>query len=115
MNYTDKSVLNKQTMRSLIGDDDALREKFEIDFLKQGKQSLRKMTALFNESQFELIQQEAHFLKTSAKAVGAEQVAAILQELETIALSSDGVACKEMIISLNTALKQVYGMVKDGV
>lgn len=102
-------------MVDLIGDDAEMMRKFEIQFLQQAKASLEKITVLFNKNKIAEIKEEAHFLKTSAKAVGAEQTADLLEALELIDLDKDKdkdkKQCKERIILINRSLKQVYGAI----
>ena len=75
-------VLNRNVMIALIGDDQPQIRQFEIDFLKQAQVSIKKITGYYQNDEFEQIKEEAHFLKTSAKAVGAEQSAMHLEALE---------------------------------
>lgn len=111
MNNTQRQILNRNIMRDLIGDDEALTKQFHIEFLKQAKVSLNKIATLFNSDNFPSIKEEAHFLKTSAKAIGAEKTAYLLENLEMMALEKeiDKEQCKQQIVHINTALKQVYG------
>lgn len=113
MNNTQRQILNRQVMVDLIGDDAEMMRKFEIQFLQQAKASLEKITVLFNKNKIAEIKEEAHFLKTSAKAVGAEQTADLLEALELIDLDKDKdkKQCKERIILINRSLKQVYGAI----
>ena len=108
-----RKVLNKDVMKNLIGDDKAMIRKFEIEFLQQAKASLAKIAQLYSSGQLIEIKEEAHFLKTSAKAVGAEQVAYLLGSLEGSALTQSSGECKQAIVSINDALKNVYGAVKN--
>lgn len=114
MEHKTLAILNRSVMNDLIGNDEKLIKKFEVDFLVQGKLSVQKITKLYNSNEISQIKEEAHFLKTSAKAVGAELVASILQRLEYASESKERSACKESIIQLNEALKQVYEVVKNG-
>ncbi|MBA6252140.1 MULTISPECIES: Hpt domain-containing protein [unclassified Colwellia] len=106
-----RQILNRNVMRDLIGDDVALARKFEIEFLKQAKGSINKIALSYNSHNFTAIKEEAHYLKTSAKAVGAEQTAALLEALESMALDKNIAECKQKIVSINAALKQVYGAI----
>jgi len=101
-------------MRQLIGDDIQLIKQFEIDFLKQAKQSLGKIVKLFNEGNIKPIQEEAHFLKTSAKAIGAEQTADLLQELEMLSLEQNIAGCGKLIQSVSQSVKLVHGEIVNG-
>jgi len=100
-------------MIDLIGDDMEMMRKFEIQFLQQAKVSVGKIAAFYNDNKLIEIKEEAHYLKTSAKAVGAEQTADLLEALEQIALDNDKAQCKESIILINRSLKQVYGAVTN--
>jgi len=111
MTNLQRQILNRNVMRDLIGDDVALAKKFEIEFLKQAKTSVSKIAFSYNTQNFSAIKAEAHFLKTSAKAVGAEKMAELLETLEHIALNKNIAECKQQIVSVNTALKQVYGVI----
>lgn len=102
-------VLNTRTLTGLIGDDDPeLIRTFQIDFLKQAKESMAKIVNNYRSDQLIEIKEEAHFLKTSAKAIGAEQVAASLEDMEIIALKNDSEKCREKIVQLNNLIKKVY-------
>ncbi|WP_440873718.1 Hpt domain-containing protein [Thalassotalea sp. PLHSN55] len=114
MNEPEKKVLNREVMKNLIGDDDmALIRKFEIEFLQQAKVSMAKIVQLFGSNKLVEIKEEAHFLKTSAKAIGAEQVAEHLENLEQAGLDQDKEKCKALIMLSNQGLKAVYGAVKN--
>jgi HPt (histidine-containing phosphotransfer) domain-containing protein len=106
-------ILNKNVMYDLVGDDEALIRKFEIEFLHQAKASIEKLSKAYKASNFNEIKEEAHFLKTSAKAVGAEQSADYLQQLEDESLNGNKEKCKTFIILINNAVKDVYGVIKN--
>jgi HPt (histidine-containing phosphotransfer) domain-containing protein len=111
MTNSQRQILNRNVMRDLIGDDVALSRKFEIEFLKQAKGSVNKIVLSYNSHNFTGIKEEAHYLKTSAKAVGAEQMGALLEALEYMALDKNIAECKQQIFSINAAFKQVYGAI----
>jgi len=106
-------ILNTKVMFDLIGDDKALIRKFKIEFLQQAKKSIKEISAAYSENAFEQIKKETHFLKTSAKAIGAEVTADYLQQLEDKSLLEDKEQCKQLIILLNHSVKQVYGEIKN--
>jgi HPt (histidine-containing phosphotransfer) domain-containing protein len=108
-----RQILNRQVMINLIGDDQAMMRKFEIQFLQQAKVSIAKIAELFKNNELKPIKEEAHFLKTSARAIGAEQTADLLQSLEEAALKEDKTLCKEHIILINRAVKEVYGVITN--
>ena len=107
-------VLNRDVMKNLIGEDDlALIRKFEIEFLQQAQVSMAKIVKTYGANNLAAIKEEAHFLKTSAKAVGAEQVASLLESLEKVSLKKEKENCKQHIVLITQALKAVYGAVKN--
>lgn len=106
-------IFNKNTMAELVGDDSELIKKFQIEFLQQAKQSIGKLSDAYGKENYQALKEEAHFLKTSAKAIGAEQTAGLLQELEDISVLNDKNKCKELIILINNSIKQVYGVIKN--
>jgi HPt (histidine-containing phosphotransfer) domain-containing protein len=106
-------ILNRNVMFELIGDDEALMKKFEIEFLQQAKKSIAQLSSAYTAANFTEIKEAAHFLKTSAKAVGAEITADYLQQLEDESLNNNKEQCKALIISINSSVKSVYGVIKD--
>lgn len=108
------NILNTNVLTGLIGDDDpALIRKFQVDFLKQAKESMAKIIALYKNTQLPEIKEEAHFLKTSAKAIGAEQVGMLLESLEKVALANDSDECRLHIVQINNGIKRVYEAIVD--
>ncbi len=112
---SDKQVLNREVIINLIGDDKVAARKFELEFLKQAKMSIADITSYFNQQRYQKISEVAHYLKTSAKAVGAEITAEHLQQLEVCAINQDLMQCKQQIIELHQAVKQVYAEVTNNV
>ena len=106
-------VLNKNIMLDLIGDDPVMIRQFEIDFLKQAKESLLKIIQMYNQGSLIGVKEEAHFLKTSAAAVGAEQTSHLLKALENSGNAEDKPQCKNLILKLKVSLKQVHGVITD--
>jgi len=108
------AVLNREVIRQLIGDDKQLIKQFEVDFLKQAKQSLSKIVKLYNDGQITSIKEEAHFLKTSAKAIGAEQTADLLLDLEMLSLEKNASGCGKLIQRVSQSVKLVHGEIVNG-
>ncbi|GGI88465.1 hypothetical protein GCM10007978_27730 [Shewanella hanedai] len=106
-------ILNKNIMLDLIGDDPVMIKQFEIDFLKQAKESLQKLILMYNQGSFSGVKEEAHFLKTSAAAVGAEQTSYLLKALELSGEEEDKPKCKRLIVNIKTSLQQVRGAIID--
>lgn len=108
MNTTNSQILNKDILISLIGDDAELAKQFEIEFLSQAQTSLVNIKNLYLQGKYIDIKEEAHFLKTSARAVGAEQCAHYLQCLEDVSLTQKKIECKHLIKELIVSVKQVH-------
>jgi len=98
-------TLNCQVMLDLIGDDQNKIKQFQIDFLSQANIYYKKLVACFNQSQFSQIKEHAHFLKTSANAIGAEKTGYFLASIEEYALKQDKPALKQLILKLRAELK----------
>ncbi len=113
MDKPNREILNRNVIISLIGDDKPLIRQFELEFLQQAKISMKKIAEYFGAQQFSEIKEEAHFLKTSAKAVGAEQTADLLENLEHTALDNDIQNCKLLIIQISNSIKHVYGIIAN--
>ena len=114
MNGGTRNILNREIMIDLIGNEPELIKQFEIDFLKQAKVSLQKIADMYNASQIAAIAEEAHFLKTSAKAVGAEQISHLLQALEMSGSAQNKPACRDLILQTRVALYQIHGVISNG-
>lgn len=98
-------TLNSKVMLDLIGDDKDKIKQFQIDFLSQANTYYKKLVACFNQSQFSQIKEHAHFLKTSANAIGAEKTGYFLASIEQFALQQDKPAIKQLILKLRSELK----------
>ena len=114
MTNVSRQLLNRQIMIDLIGDDQEMARQFELDFLRQAQESLNKVAAFYNADKLNDVKEEAHFLKTSAKAIGAEQTAYLLQSLEQVSLTNDKVGAKQLIVKITESVKLVYGEIKNG-
>jgi HPt (histidine-containing phosphotransfer) domain-containing protein len=107
-------LLNRDILISLIGDDQETIKSFAIDFLGQATESLTDLVSAFNENNYNQIKESSHFLKSSAQAIGAEQLAYLLQELENTALKCNKVHCKKLIVLIQVSIKEVYGEIHNG-
>ncbi|ATC93739.1 Hpt domain-containing protein [Pseudoalteromonas tunicata] len=101
-------TLNPQTLKDLIGNEPNEIIQFRIRFLQQAQDNLKALVTQFNHDQFDEIKENAHFLKTSAKAIGAEVTADLLQQLEICALNQQKKRCKFLIKSITDEIKLVY-------
>lgn len=107
------AVLNRDIMKELIGDDMEYIKKCELDFIKQAQGTYNEIVGAFKQGDFRLIKDKAHFLKTSSKAIGAEQLSHLLQELEHRSLGADASGCKTLIVHTGKSIKTVYEEIRS--
>jgi HPt (histidine-containing phosphotransfer) domain-containing protein len=75
-------VYNEQTVVNLVGNDQALIEKFKYRFIKQLEESIDSLLKCYQLEDCQKIKLEAHFLKSSAQSMGAEKLQNALVQLE---------------------------------
>lgn len=106
-----KQVINPQTLTDLIGDDPVFIKKFKVDFLHQAKKSMQELAEQYQQNNAQKMKEAAHFLKTSAKAVGAEITAQLLQELEDSVIDNSKEKNKAQLILITNSIKSVYEVI----
>ncbi|NRD75722.1 Hpt domain-containing protein [Shewanella sp. VB17] len=104
MTDSNLKILNRHTMLDLIGDDSVMIHKFQTHFLEQATESLKKIIVFYHDEAFAEIKEQAHFLKTSAAAVGAEQSVHLLVLLEKSAEIKNKLQCSTLIENIEKAL-----------
>jgi len=105
-----KALLNKQTMIDLLGNDDDSIQYFRLQFVEQSEAILPELLEYLESGCFDKLQLKAHFLKTSAKAVGAEMTADSLYQLELSANAQDpktSAMIMDSLLLLHTELKAI--------
>ncbi|QYJ85425.1 Hpt domain-containing protein [Shewanella mesophila] len=107
------SILNPSVMQELIGNEPDLIAQFKKDFIIQAQSSLKELATHYNARDFEAIRQAAHFLKTSAKAIGAEQVTETLQQIEHAANAKDVNLTKQLIMQLKGSLQTLVKVINS--
>ncbi|TLX48044.1 Hpt domain-containing protein [Pseudoalteromonas phenolica] len=106
-------TLNNDTIIDLIGNEPIKIKKFQHEFLIQSASSLKEIVNYFNSNDFFNIKESAHFLKTSAKAIGAERSAYFLESIEEQCLVNNKPAIKQLLIKLNTELKAIKSELRN--
>ncbi|ALO44036.1 Hpt domain-containing protein [Pseudoalteromonas phenolica] len=112
-NSVQLKTLNKATIIELIGDEPVKIRKFQFEFLGQSATLLKDIVTSFNKNDFSNIKEQAHYLKTSARAVGAERCAYFLESIELQSLSKNKSAIKQLLIKLNHELKAIQMELKN--
>ena len=100
-------VYDPNVLTSLIGDDQESINEYKSEFIKQCVPSLREIAAAFNKNDKNAVKEAAHYLKTSAKAVGAMRCASRLQAIEDTALAEQRAELKQHITQLQMDIRDV--------
>ncbi|KMT66238.1 Hpt domain-containing protein [Catenovulum maritimum] len=95
-------VFDESIMHSLIGEEPELISEYQLEFYKQSITTLKEIALLFNKKDFQALKESAHFLKTSAKAIGAMRCASTLQALEDTAREANKQESYRLIMQLKT-------------
>ncbi|MFC3032754.1 Hpt domain-containing protein [Pseudoalteromonas fenneropenaei] len=107
-------TINPAVIIELIGDDPKEIKEFQLNFLYQAKGCIQKMIQYYKTQDFAQLKGEAHYLKTSAKAIGAELCGHYLQQLEVLAAKEDLEQCKLQLARIAKELEAVkQGIVHD--
>jgi CheY-like chemotaxis protein/HPt (histidine-containing phosphotransfer) domain-containing protein len=97
-------ILSHNVLIDFIGNDKNSINEFYIEFMQQADTSMKFLTMHFNARNFEKISEEAHFLKTSAMAIGAQRTGQILHILEDKAREKSTKECYRELVALKTTL-----------
>lgn len=106
-------VFNRNTMVELLGDDDSLIAQFIEQFLEQAKSCVPQLIHEFKAKEYTSLKETAHFFKTSAKAIGAEVVGEILQEIEYSAEEKSDEKLKSKFIELNKSMVDLQEAINE--
>lgn len=98
-------TFNPNVMVELIGDDHNKIKQFQVHFLRQANEYFGKLAGAYNHEQYAELKEHAHFLKTSANAIGAEKTGYYLATIESFAVKEDKFALKQLILKLKAELK----------
>jgi len=97
----DKITLDTAVLARLIGDEPTLINKFLLDFRDSAVKSLAQMRTAHAASEWEVIRGEAHRLKSSSRAIGAENLGECCEQVELASDSAIGEKYKEFDAALN--------------
>ncbi|NTS77129.1 Hpt domain-containing protein [Catenovulum sp. SM1970] len=103
-------VYDKEVITSLIGDDPTLIRKYQNQFFHQAKLSLRSFVSNYRSQDSGALKEGAHFLKTSAKAIGALACADLLERLEQACLNKNASLQKELLSQIQLSLKELQSV-----
>ncbi|CCQ11004.1 hypothetical protein PALB_18780 [Pseudoalteromonas luteoviolacea B = ATCC 29581] len=104
---TELQLLNDNVMRDLLGDDEECILDFKRQFLAQAENCLSEMQTFLAQGNFSKLKDRAHFLKTSARAIGAELSASALEVIEQQAQENNTMLCKAALIELKMLHKKL--------
>ncbi|MCF2907858.1 Hpt domain-containing protein [Pseudoalteromonas sp. DL2-H2.2] len=103
--------LNQQTLVDLIGEDMPTIARFQRDFVTQAESSCKLFLSAYSSAAYPELKEHAHFLKTSARAIGAERCSEYLAQLEEAALSADRPHCRRLLISIAQEVKALNALI----
>ncbi|TMP38030.1 Hpt domain-containing protein [Pseudoalteromonas rubra] len=106
--------LNAQTLVDLIGEDMDTIARFQRDFVTQAESSCKLFLSAYSNAAYTELKEHAHFLKTSARAIGAERCSEYLAELEDAALSGDRRDCRSVLINIAQEIKALNALINHG-
>lgn len=108
-------TLNTSTLSQLLGDDPQTIQSFYADFLTQAKQEANTMRACCARLDYAGLAEHAHFLKTSAAAIGGEQMASLLQRLEQTCETGQPQQVARLMDKFYQALADIEGVITNEV
>lgn len=106
-------ILSHNVLIDFIGNDKNSINEFYIEFMQQADTSMKFLTMHFNARNFEKISEEAHFLKTSAMAIGAQRTGQILHILEDKAREKSTKECYRELVAFKTTLIALKSSIAD--
>lgn len=96
----------------LLNDESLFLQMLEM-FQEQTPELIDNMNSHFQQQDFELLRRDAHKLKGSASAIGANGVLACARELEAAAQSADEQQCQSVMQVLNDKIDQMLLAISD--
>lgn len=104
---------DKQASLVRLLNDEALFLQMLEMFQQQTPELLDSINAHFQQQEFEFVRRDAHKLKGSASAIGANGVLDCARELEAAAQSADEQQCQSVIQVLNDKIDQMLVAISD--
>ena len=96
----------------LLNDESLFLQMLEM-FHEQTPELIETMNAHYEQQDFELLRRDAHKLKGSASAIGANGVLVCAKELEAAAQSADEQQCQSVMQVLNDKIDQMLVAISD--
>ncbi len=109
-----KNIFNRQPLIDLIGDNESLIAEYQQAFMRQALNSLDALASKLDHHDFSGVKETAHFLKTSARVVGADYILECLDKLENAALSYSLAACRGCMEKLSHAVRELAEVEQHG-
>jgi signal transduction histidine kinase/CheY-like chemotaxis protein/HPt (histidine-containing phosphotransfer) domain-containing protein len=101
------AVWDSGTLKALVGDNTALHRRLMSKFLVNARQQVAQALSANVTNDLDQIAGVVHTLKSAARSVGALELGALCQDLETAALAADANACNAMLPGLEPAFAAV--------
>jgi HPt (histidine-containing phosphotransfer) domain-containing protein len=114
VNSANTNAVDIEALRDLVGDDIDEIKSIYAEFLEDLKQVFVKLIKSTKAKDYPAVKHDAHYLKTSAYAVGTHKLAKLLESIESAALKEDDstlLFCigelKEEAIKVQTEIKTI--------
>jgi HPt (histidine-containing phosphotransfer) domain-containing protein len=108
---TDAGPVDPFALRSVFGDDDATVNEILKDFVAPATSNVGEIDTAFNERSAEDVAMAAHKLKSSARSIGANELADLCQTLETAGKANDWDAIDDAAPRLSDSIQKVVDFI----
>ena len=102
-----QNVINRQVLEDMFGKGSEKSLKFLKKFLPQAEVIISQIKASFKDNDIEQVGFLSHKLKSSARAVGAEQLGAIFERLEFAGKAGDDSTVKSLLSDIEPEMIRV--------
>lgn len=106
-------ILDNKVLLGLLGGNKSQLRAFQLEFLLEASVTVEKISLAKNKVDFDSIKNMAHYLCSSATAVGASRFANTLMQLEESAEQREKSRCDECFLELLQQLKLVRKEIED--
>jgi PAS domain S-box-containing protein len=108
----DNTPIDESTLKSMFGDDPDIFKEILGDFITPSRDIIVEIKNGWESRSAEAIMQAAHKLKSSARSVGANELADLCQALETAGKKIDWEIIDSEALKIDTLMEQVEGYIQ---
>jgi signal transduction histidine kinase/CheY-like chemotaxis protein/HPt (histidine-containing phosphotransfer) domain-containing protein len=103
--------IDEQALKSMFGDDPEMFKEILNDFVPPSHQIIKDIQNGWKARSAEAVKQAAHKLKSSARSIGAMELADICQSLETAGKEEDWEMINNNVPKLDQLMKEIEGFI----